>query len=52
MMQKLIDQSVRKLFDELSVNEFSQLGFQWSDFLNLEYFKCATDPFNVRNKCL
>ena len=38
--------------DQLSVYDFSQLGTEWNDLLNNQYFKCATDPYNVDKKCM
>ena len=52
MMQKLVDRTVRKLIVTLPVNDFAQLGEKWSDMLMVEYFKCATDPFNINEKCM
>ncbi|XP_027197220.2 uncharacterized protein LOC113791626 [Dermatophagoides pteronyssinus] len=52
LKQKLIDQTIRKLMDQLSVYDFSQLGTEWNDLLQNQYFKCATDPYNVDKKCI
>lgn len=38
--------------DQLSVYDFSQLGTEWNDLLQNQYFKCATDPYNVDKKCM
>src|SRR5690625_4026137 len=51
-VQKLLDETVRNLMDNLSVNAFAQLGHRWTDLIPAEHFKCATDAFNLDNKCL
>lgn len=52
VMQQLLDRTVRNLLDKLNVSEFAQLGYEWNELINEEYFKCATDPFHLDNKCL
>lgn len=38
--------------DTLPIYDFSQLGHQWTDILANDYFKCATDAFNLDKKCV
>ena len=52
MMQRLVDRTFRHLMDTLSISEFAQLGQQWIELIPEDYFRCATDPFNLNNKCL
>ncbi|KAF7487992.1 LIM and senescent cell antigen-like-containing domain protein 1 [Sarcoptes scabiei] len=52
LKQILIDRTIRRMMDNLSIYEFSQLGNQWEDIIANQYFKCATDPFNLDKKCI
>lgn len=51
VIQKLLDQTIRKMMENCNVSEFAQLGHTWADFMAAENFKCATDPFHIDNKC-
>ena len=50
--QRLIDNLIRSMLTNLTVSEFMSFGNTADDFLDVDFFRCASDKNHPDKKCM
>lgn len=50
--QRLIDNLIRSMLTNLTVSKFMSFGSTANDFLDVDFFRCASDKNHPDKKCM
>lgn len=50
--KQLIDNLIRKMLTNLTVSEFMTFGNTANDFIDVKFFRCASDKNHPNKKCM